>query len=86
MKGTGKRERDGAGSAISVDETLRVQGAIVSFVAAHEDGHLTITLVVGSLAAELGEGTSRTAIEAAVRDLVGAGILRCENGLLKAAH
>lgn len=80
-----KGGHDAVDSALSDDDTLRVQGAIVSFVAAHGDGRLTIPFVVGSLAAELAESVSGTVIERAVRDLVGAGILRCEGGLLKAA-
>jgi len=85
MKVMRKREDDVDASAPSADAVLRAQAAVLSFVAAHEGGNLTIPFVARSLTPEMGEGCSETAIEIAVRDLVAAGILGCEGGILKAA-
>ena len=77
-----RQTRHAAGSSY---EDLRVESAVLSYVAAHGGDELTIPQLVRDLIPELGEEETGTALERAIRELVRARILCCEGGFVRAA-
>lgn len=66
---------EGAGNPHPRNEkTARVERALLSFILAEHPAQLTIC----ELARELNPDSESSAVECAVRDLVGVGLLRCQ--------
>lgn len=65
------------------EEDTRVERAVLSFlVAKHPDHQLTIPEVSRALNTGAADFESRDAVEPAIRELVGAGLLHCEGGFV----